>query len=67
MMIHTHTEDAMRTGQNEMQAGVIKNGFSYTHQCWIRDFVIQRCGHPETMDCGCFGKRHAGEQTRVAS
>lgn len=55
----------MRYGTNETTpAGNIRNGFSYEHQCWIEDFVIQRCGHPETMDCRCFGKLHAGEQAR---
>lgn len=54
----------MRTGQNEMQAGVIKNGFSYAHQCWIVNFIIQPCAHPVTMKCSCFGKKHAGEQAR---
>lgn len=57
----------MRTGQNEMRAGVIVNGFSYTRQVWIKEFIIQGCGHPETLDCGCFGKQHAGEQARFAS
>lgn len=54
----------MRQGQNEMQAGVIKNGFSYTHQTWIKDFIVQRCGHPQQMNCQCFGKKHEGEQVR---
>lgn len=23
--------------------------------------VYLACGHPETMDCGCYGRAHAGE------
>jgi len=57
-------DQVMRTSENEMQAGVIKNGFSYEHQCWIKEFVVMRCGHPATMNCGCFGKKHQGEQVR---
>jgi hypothetical protein len=34
--------------------------FNYENQCWIVDGIIQRCGHPEEMQCGCFGKVYAG-------
>lgn len=26
-----------------------------------KDCKYQRCGHPESMSCGCFGKTHAGQ------
>jgi len=65
---HTHQEGmTMRQSANEIRAGVIKNGYSYTRQCWILNFIIQRCDHPASMDCGCYGKAHAGEQARFAS
>ncbi len=35
--------------------------FNYDYQCWIVNGVIKRCGHPETMNCKCFGKTHAGK------
>ena len=56
----------MRQGDNEIQAAVIKNGFSYEHQCWIINFVVQRCGHPESMGCKCFGRIHEGQQVRFS-
>ena len=56
----------MRQSTNEMQAGAIKNGYSYEHQCWILNYIIQDCGHPATMPCGCFSRQHAGEQTRFS-
>jgi hypothetical protein len=56
----------MRESSNQIQAGVIRNGYSYTHQCWIKDFIIQDCGHPQDMPCACFGRQHAGEQARFA-
>lgn len=36
--------------------------FDYENQAWVIGGVYQRCGHPETMDCGCFGKLHAGQR-----
>lgn len=28
---------------------------------WVADFHYVRCGHPESMDCRCYGKAHMGE------
>lgn len=36
-------------------------GFDYRNQAWIKGYKYERCGHPESMDCGCFGRDHAGE------
>lgn len=54
-----------RQSVNEMQAGVIKNGFSYTKQCWIKDFVVMVCGHRQ-KESYCYSCAHAGEQTRFS-
>ena len=35
--------------------------YDYNNQAWIVDGRYERCGHPETMDCGCYGRLHAGE------
>jgi hypothetical protein len=35
--------------------------FDYDRQAWVKDGRYVRCGHPENMDCGCFGRAHAGE------
>lgn len=35
--------------------------FDYENQAWVIDGRYQRCGHPEAMDCGCYGRAHAGE------
>ena len=55
----------MRTSTNQLQAGVIQNGFSYKLQVWIRNFIIQDCGHPDAMACGCHARTHRGEEVRV--
>lgn len=35
--------------------------FDYANQAWIRNGRYERCGHPESMDCRCYGKEHEGE------
>lgn len=35
--------------------------YDYKNQAWIRNGRYERCGHPESMDCGCYGRLHAGE------
>lgn len=35
--------------------------FDYANQAWIVEGKYVRCGHPETMACGCYGRAHAGE------
>ena len=41
-----------------------KDGFDYDKQSWILDSKYVRCGHPEEMDCQCYGKLHNGEDFR---
>ena len=36
--------------------------YDYDKQAYIVNGRYVRCGHPESMDCGCYGKEHAGEQ-----
>lgn len=40
--------------------------FDYTLQVWTYGGVVQRCGHPEAMRCGCPGYRYQGLQLRDA-
>ena len=41
--------------------------YDYTNQAWIVNGVYARCGHPEAMNCGCFGRLHAGETPDLAN
>lgn len=50
----------MRVSNDELKDGVLENGYDYTNQCWVKDGIIQRCGHPAYMPCGCFGRKFAG-------
>ena len=51
------------TGQREYEPGDTSAPvyFDYDHQVWVKDGVYQDCGHPTSMDCGCFGRAHAGQ------
>lgn len=55
-----------RQSSNEIDdRGRIKNGYDYGLQAWILDYVIQECGHPESMgpDC-CNQRKYAGVDVR---
>ena len=53
-----------RTSNDEYQDGRLINGYDYDNQAWALDGKYVRCGHPEDMDCGCYGKEHEGEKTQ---
>ncbi len=36
--------------------------FDYDKQVWVVNGKYQRCGHPNSMDCQCYGKLHAGKK-----
>lgn len=44
-----------------MFRGLLINGFDYDKQAWIVNAKYVRCAHPETMNCGCYGRMHEGE------
>ena len=52
-----------RLSTDEYRNGLLWNGFDYTRQAWVVDGSYVRCGHPETMRCGCFGREHTGEKS----
>lgn len=55
----------MRLSDDEKdETGKLVNGFDYANQAWVVDGKYQRCGHPESMGCSCFGKLHEGEAAR---
>lgn len=52
----------MRTSNDEIKDGKLWNGYDYERQAWVVNGRYIRCGHPETMDCQCYGKKHEGEK-----
>lgn len=53
-----------RQSNDEFRNGKLYNGFDYANQAWVVNGKYVRCGHLETMNCGCFGKDHAGDKPR---
>lgn len=52
----------MRISNDVYKDGKLVDGFDYDVQAWIKGGVILNCGHPQTMDCGCYGRAHAGKR-----
>jgi len=55
-----------RTSTDVYRNGILLNGYDYTNQAWVVDGKYVRCGHPDGMNCGCYGKRHEGENSTEA-
>ena len=41
------------------------NGYDYINQAWVIKGIYQKCGHPENMDCNCYGKINQGKKCEV--
>ena len=54
-----------RTTPNNIlsEDGRLMYGFDYDNQAWVHNGKYVRCGHPDSMNCGCYGKEHEGEKT----
>lgn len=52
-----------RQSTNEYSNGRLINGYDYDRQAWVVDGRYVRCGHPDSMQCKCYGKLHDGEST----
>ena len=42
------------------------NGFDYENQAWYKNGVYVRCGHPDSMNCDCFGKLNEGKTVKIS-
>jgi hypothetical protein len=47
------------------EAGVLQSGYDYTNQAWVMDGKYVACGHPDDMNCKCYGKVHEGEPATI--
>lgn len=36
--------------------------FDYPRQAWVLNGRYIKCGHPDEMNCTCYGKLHEGEE-----
>ena len=57
----------MRTTRDIYENGRMIWGFDYDKQAWVEDGKYVRCGHPDSMNCDCYGKIHEGEETKCNS
>lgn len=58
----------MRVSTNQYDSEErLSSGFDYEHQAWVWNGVYVRCGHPESMACGCYGRAHEGEKPGAQS
>lgn len=59
----------MRTSANQIersrQITRLLDGFDYDKQAWVVNGQYIRCGHPEDMNCQCYGRIHEGEKTEA--
>ncbi len=53
-----------RTSNDLYRNGRLWEGYDYENQSWVKDGKYRRCGHPENMNCQCYGKLHDGEDTQ---
>jgi hypothetical protein len=53
-----------RTSSDEYRNGLLWNGFDYTRQSWVIGGKYVRCGHPEAMNCRCYGRTHEGQPSQ---
>lgn len=53
-----------RVTENITVDGRLMFGFDYKNQAWVQNFKYVSCGHPDSMDCDCYGRSHEGEETK---
>lgn len=56
-----------RVSTNQYKNGILFNGYDYANQAWVANGVYVDCGHPEFLQCTCYGRQHAGEKAEVKS
>lgn len=52
----------MRTSNDDVRDGFTVNGYDYDLQVWVIGGIVQRCGHPAPVECGCNAAKYAGQR-----
>ena len=52
----------MNEPQEQQATEKLSCSYDYKNQAWIADGRYVRCGHPEHLNCNCYGKTHEGER-----
>ena len=56
-----------RISNDQYINGRLMNGYDYKNQAWVLNGRYVKCGHPETMNCNCYGRNHSSEETPIES
>lgn len=51
-----------RQSDNQHVNNTLHNGYDYDNQAWIINGKYVRCGHPQEMNCNCYGRLYEGEE-----
>ncbi len=54
---------SMRVSRDQIINGRVTNGYDYKNQAWVVDGKYMDCGHPQTMNCNCYGRLHKNQET----
>lgn len=52
----------MRNCTDIYKDGKLWQGYDYINQAWVIDGRYVRCGHPESMNCSCYGLLNEGKE-----
>lgn len=52
-----------RQSADHYKEGRLIDGYDYVNQSWVKEGRYITCGHPDTMKCDCYGRKHTGETT----
>lgn len=53
----------MRTSNDQYIDNRLMNGYDYINQAWVLGGVYVKCGHPQEMNCNCYGTANEGKPT----
>ena len=55
----------MRYSNNQKNGQITKNGFDYLLQVWVKNYIIQKCGHKkQIVGYCCHVKKLVGKDIR---
>ena len=55
----------MRMSKDEYRENKLYNGYDYENQAWVKEGKYIRCGHPDSMNCNCYGRLNEGKETLI--
>ena len=53
--------------KDEYRENKLYNGYDYENQAWVKEGKYIRCGHPDSMNCNCYGRLNEGKETLITN